>query len=106
MSFVHPPYKFSKPRGGAGPRLQGEPSQIHQDNLNTISNPLNLPLDELMTITCTILSVMQKEENILRHAPKRKIISQKIKMLMVRASGTRHKKLVVGKLVDFKAPMD
>jgi hypothetical protein len=105
-SFVHPPYKFSKPRGGAGPRLWGKPSQIHQDTSNMISNPLNLPLDELTTMTCTILSMMQKEGNILTHTPRRKIISQKIKMLTVWASGTRHKKLAVGKLIDFKVLMD
>jgi len=50
--------------------------------------------------------VMQKDGNILRHVPRRKIISQKIKLPTVRESGTRRKKLAVGKLVDFKAPMD
>ena len=64
-SLVCPPYKFSKPEGGTGPHLRMEPSQkkILPDTnspphaLDTIPNPLNLPLDALAALTCTVLGV-------------------------------------------------
>lgn len=105
-SFVHPPYKFSKPKGGAGPRLRAEPSQIQPDKdgrpshtSNTASNPLGLAPDALAALTRTILGVMQQDNIPMpRRKPSRKIVSEKIKQPTVRETGTRRKELGVRKV--------
>lgn len=105
-SFVHPPYRFSNPKGGAGPRLRENPSDgSPSQTSNTIPNPLDLPLDAVAAFTRTILGVMQEEGNIPRRKPTRKIVSEKIKQPAVREAGTRRKKLGVRKIPQ-RAPTD
>jgi hypothetical protein len=115
---VPPPYKFSKPKGGAGPRLRAQPSQIPPNTdgnsesddppqaLNTIPNPLNLPYDALAALTHTVLGVIGHRDDLLASRVKRRrITSEKIKQPTVRASKTRRKELGVMLFVDQKSPM-
>ena len=129
-SSVPRPYKFSKPRGGAGPRLRAQPSQIPSDDrdgsfesddpphikdsdsesddpqpLNTIPNPLNLSNDALVALTNTVLGVIgQRDDLLASRVRRRRITSQKIKQPTIRASKTRRKELGVRQIVDQKTP--
>lgn len=109
------PYKFSKPKGGAGPRLQAQPSSDTDSNsefddppqaLNTIPNPLNLPHDALVALTNTVLGVIgQRDDLLASQMRRRRITSQKIKQPTIRASKTRRKVLGVKQFVGQKTPM-
>jgi hypothetical protein len=111
---VPPPYKFSKPKGGAGVRLRAQPSQIvpnidgdsESDDpphpLNAIPNPLNLSHDALAALTRTVLGVIGQKDDLLTRQVRRRITSQKIKQPTVRASKTRRKELGVMQFVDKK----
>ncbi|KAF8817368.1 hypothetical protein BYT27DRAFT_7247260 [Phlegmacium glaucopus] len=104
-SSVPPPYKFSKPKGGGGPRLQVKPSQVPPDTdsssesdspphaINTIPNPLNLPHDALVVLTQTVLGVIRHKDILSTQKRRRKIKSRKIRQPTVRESGTSRKKL-------------
>lgn len=105
-SSVPPPYKFSKPKGGAGPRLKAQippntASNSESDDdppqaFNTIPNPLNLPHDALAALTRTVLGVIGQRDDLLAcQMKRRRITSQKIKQPTVRASKTRRKELGV-----------
>jgi hypothetical protein len=114
-SSVPRPYKFSKPKGGAGPRLQAQPSSDTDSNsefddppqaLNTIPNPLNLPHDALVALTNTVLGVIgQRDDLLASQMRRRRITSQKIKQPTIRASKTRRKVLGVKQFVGQKTPM-
>jgi hypothetical protein len=114
---VPPPYKFSKPKGGAGRRLRAQPPQIPPETdsdsesgnppyaLNTIPNPLNLPPDALAALTRTVLGVIGHRDDLLAsQVRRRRITSQNIKQPTVRASKTRRKELGVMQFVDQKTP--
>ena len=74
-------------------------------SLNTIPNPLNLPLDTLAALTCTVLGVMQQHNNNPTSNLRRKIVSEKIKAPVVQERGTRCKVLTVRQFFGHKAPM-
>jgi hypothetical protein len=123
------PYKFSKPKGGAGPKLREQPSRkppgdkdsnaefddpdsgSESDNppqpLNTIPNPLNLPHDALVALTNTVLGVIGQRDDLMASQirRRRRIKSQKIKQPTIRASKTRRKQLGVRRFVDQKILM-
>jgi len=126
-SSVPPHYKFSRPKGGAGPRLRAQatptrmPSDTEGDSefdgppdsgsesndppqtLNTIPNPLNLPHDALVALTRTVLGVIGHKDDLLANrVRRRRITSQKIKQPTVRASKTRRKRLGVMDFIDQK----
>ena len=73
--------------------------------LDTMPNPLNLPLDALAALTHTVLGVMQQHNNNLTSTPRREIISEKIKAPVVWERGTRCKVLVLRQFFGHKAPM-
>jgi hypothetical protein len=108
------PFRFSKPKGGAGPKLKAQPSRIPPgggdinsefDNpsgsanppqpLNTLPNPLNLSLDALAALTNTVLGVIGQRDDLMASQIKRRrrITSEKIKQPTIRASKTRRKML-------------
>ena len=127
------PRTFSKPKGGAGPKLRAQPSRIppsgknihvefdnpesdtqtdsdyESDNppqpLNTLPNPLNLSHDALTALTNTVLGVIgQRDDLFYSRMRRRKITSEKIKQPTIRASQTRRKKLGVRQSVNQKTP--
>ena len=118
-STVPRPYKFSKPKGGAGPKLRAQPSRILPDDpsesesdnppqpLNTLPNPLNLSHDALAALTNTVLGVIgQRDDLLASRMRRRRIASQKIKQPTIRASNTRRKELGVSNLlIKKKLPM-
>lgn len=111
-----PPYKFSKPKGGTGPKIRAQPSRIPPDDpfdpsdnnsddapqlLNTLPNPLNLSNNALAALTNTVLGVIGQRDDLLASRMKRRRIAlQKIKQLTIQASNTRRKKLGVRQLID------
>jgi hypothetical protein len=132
-SSVPRPYKFSKPKGGAGPRPRAqtplddrgsgsepdEPDDPLYTNsnsdfdddpphpLNNIPNSLNLPHDALVALTNTVLGVIgQRDDLCASRMKRRRITSEKIKQPTIRASMTRRKQLGVRRFVDQKTPAD
>jgi hypothetical protein len=123
---VPPPYKFSKPKGGAGPKLRAQSpqaripsgggdsdSESNDDSssesdsppqpLNSLPNPLDLSPEALTALTNTVLGVIgQRDDLMASRMKRRRIASQKIKQPTIRASMTRRKKLGVRQFVDQK----
>ena len=113
---MQPPYKFTRPKGAAGPRLRAErktpphanggpgPGDNPSYPSNTVPNPLNLSHDALAALTVTVLGVIQQKKDVPKKV--RQPISAKVKERVVRESEPRRKNLAVRQFDDRKAPMN
>ena len=113
---MQPPYRFTRPKGGAGPRIRAEcrtpthanggpgPGDDPSYPSNTIPNPLNLSQDALAALTLTVLGVIQQKKEVPKKV--RQPVSKNVKERVVRESDPRRKNLAVRQFDDRKPPMN